>query len=69
MAEVMQLEFFLEGQWGADTANGEICGLNHPFQFRLLGALAPQAVMHLSFPHPQPLTHKDDICSHCASLL
>lgn len=41
IAEVMRLEFFLQGQWGPDTANGEICDLNHPLQFRLLGALAP----------------------------
>ena len=38
IAEVMRLKLFLEGQWGIDTANGEICDLNHPFQFCLLGA-------------------------------
>ena len=41
IAEVTRLKLFLEGQWGADTANGEICDLNHPFQFCLLGASAP----------------------------
>ena len=58
MAEVMRLEFFLEGQWDADTANGEICDLNHPFQFRLLGALAPLLLLCIcpSLTHsPSPI--------------